>query len=109
MFAIGSAKPSDDLVKLVDAITPVVTGNSGRLTIRGHTDSRPFPGVIGNNNWRLAMARAEAVYSMLIQSHVDDSRFERIEAHADRKPKDPSNPEAAANRRIDILIRPGNR
>ncbi|MGD9804065.1 MAG: flagellar motor protein MotB [Hyphomicrobiaceae bacterium] len=106
MFAIGSAKPSDDLVKLVGSITPIVNDNNGRLTIRGHTDSRPFPGISGNNNWRLSMARAEAVYTMLIQSHVDDSRFERIEAYADRKAKDPSNPEAAVNRRIDILLRP---
>jgi len=106
MFAIGSAKPSDDLVKLVGAIAPAVLENSGRLIIRGHTDSRPFPGAVGNNNWRLAMARAEAVYAMLIQSHVDDARFERIEAHADRKPKDSSKPDSAVNRRIDILLRP---
>lgn len=106
MFAIGSPKPSNDLVKLIEAITPTVAKNSGQLIIRGHTDSRPFPGATGNNNWRLAMARAEAVYSMLIQSRVDDARFERIEAHADRKPKDPSKPEAAINRRIDILLRP---
>jgi len=109
MFAIGSAKPSDDLVKLVQAITPAMAQHSGQLIIRGHTDSRPFPGAIGNNNWRLAMARAEAVYSMLIQAHVDDSRFERIEAYADRKPKDPSRPDAAVNRRIDILLHPVDR
>jgi chemotaxis protein MotB len=108
MFAIGSAKPSDDLVKLVQAITPAMDQKGGQLIIRGHTDSRPFPGAVGNNNWRLAMARAEAVYSMLIQAHVDDSRFERIEAYADRKPKDPLRPEAAVNRRIDILLRPVN-
>jgi len=108
MFAIGSAKPSDDLVKLIQAITPAMSQQSGQLIIRGHTDSRPFPGAIGNNNWRLAMARAEAVYSMLIQAHVDDARFERIEAYADRKPKDPSRPDAAVNRRIDILLHPVN-
>ncbi|MGE0768247.1 MAG: flagellar motor protein MotB [Hyphomicrobiaceae bacterium] len=106
MFAIGSAKPSDELVKLVGAITPIVNEKSGHLIIRGHTDSRPFAGPTGNNNWRLAMARAESVYSMLIQSRVDDARFERIEAHADRKPMDPAKPEAAVNRRIDILLRP---
>lgn len=108
MFAIGSSKPSDELVKLVGAIAPAVTENSGQLIIRGHTDSRPFPGAIGNNNWRLAMARAEAVYTMLIQARVDDAKIERIEAHADRKPKDSSKPEAAINRRIDILLRPTN-
>jgi len=108
MFAIGSAKPSDDLVKLVAAIAPTVAENGGRLIIRGHTDARPFPGAAGNNNWRLAMSRAEAVYAMLIQTRIDDARFERIEAHADRKPKDPTHPEAAVNRRIDILLRPVN-
>lgn len=109
MFAVGSAKPSDDLVKLIGAITPIVIENGGRLTIRGHTDSRPFPGAVGNNNWRLSMERAEAIYSMLIRARVEDSRFDRIEARADRSPKDPSDPAGAVNRRIDILLEPVDR
>jgi chemotaxis protein MotB len=107
MFAVGSAEPNGDLVKLIQAITPVVAADGGRIIIRGHTDSRPYRGDRGNNNWRLAMARAEVVYGMLARASIEEGRFERIEAHADRKPKIAADPGAAANRRIEILLRRG--
>lgn len=105
MFAIGSAEPNGDLLKLVQGITPVVASSGGRIIVRGHTDSRPFRGDRGSNNWRLSMARAEAVYGMLVRANIEDARFERIEGHADRKPRIAQDREAAANRRIEILIR----
>ncbi|MFM9938885.1 MAG: flagellar motor protein MotB [Hyphomicrobiaceae bacterium] len=108
MFAIGSAEPNDDLVKLIQRIAPLLAG-TGQIMVRGHTDSRPFRSEQKNNNWRLAMGRAEAAYAMLLRAGVEEARFERIEAYADRKPKVVNQPEAAANRRIDILMRKGAR
>jgi chemotaxis protein MotB len=105
MFAVGSADPNADLVKLIQSITPILAANGERIVLRGHTDSRPFRGEKRNNNWRLAMARGEAAYAMLLRSGIEEARFERIEAHADRKLKVANDPEAAANRRIDIILR----
>jgi chemotaxis protein MotB len=109
MFAVGSAEPNADLARLVQSITPVLAETGGRIIVRGHTDGRPYRSERGNNNWRLAMARAEAVYLMLARSSVEEARFERIEAHADRRLKVPTDPNAAANRRIEILVRRGSR
>jgi chemotaxis protein MotB len=72
--------------------------------VRGHTDSRVYR-TEKNNNWRLSVSRAEAAYAMLVRSGIDESRFNRIEGYADRKLKDPKDPEAASNRRIEILLR----
>lgn len=103
MFGIGSAEPNEDLVKLMRSITPVVTANGERLVVRGHTDGRQYRSD-RNNNWRLSMLRAEAALALLVQSGVDESRIERIEAHADRSLKLPRSPEAAGNRRIEIVL-----
>jgi chemotaxis protein MotB len=43
---------------------------------------------------------------MLMRGGLDKQRFERIEGYADREPKIPSDPNAAQNRRIEILLRP---
>lgn len=107
MFAVGSAEPNIETSNLIQNITTLLGPVEGKIIVRGHTDSRPYRGDRANNNWRLAMARAEAVYGMLVRAGIDEKRFERIEGHADRKPKIPSQPEAAANRRIEILLRMG--
>jgi chemotaxis protein MotB len=103
MFAIGSSDPSQQTIELIARIAPVLTANSKRIVVRGHTDSRAYRNE-RNNNWRLSMTRAEAAYAMLVRAGVDETRFTRIEGYADRKLKDPQNTEAAANRRIEILL-----
>ncbi len=57
-------------------------------------------------NWRLSMSRAQMAYYMLARGGVPETRFESIEGRADRDPKIPSDPNAAENRRIEILIKP---
>ena len=103
MFAIGSSDPSPQTIELIARIAPVLTANSKRIVVRGHTDSRAYRNE-RNNNWRLSMTRAEAAYAMLVRAGVDETRFTRIEGYADRKLRDPQNSEAAANRRIEILL-----
>lgn len=103
MFPIGSSDPSQQTIDLIARIAPVLTANSKRIVVRGHTDSRAYR-TDRNNNWRLSMSRAEAAYAMLVKAGVDEVRFTRIEGYADRKLKIPNDSEAAANRRIEILL-----
>jgi chemotaxis protein MotB len=42
---------------------------------------------------------------MLVRGGVPDARLERIEGYADRQPRNPADPKAAENRRIEILLR----
>lgn len=103
MFPIGSSEPSKQLIDLVGRIAPVLAANSKRIVVRGHTDSRVYR-TEKSNNWRLSVSRAEAAYAMLVRSGIDETRFTRIEGYADRKLKVPDDPEAAGNRRIEILL-----
>lgn len=103
MFSIGSAEPSKQTLELIARISPVLTANSKRIVVRGHTDSRVYR-TQNNNNWRLSVTRAEAAYAMLVRAGIDEARFSRIEGHADRKLRIPTDSEAAANRRIEILL-----
>ena len=51
------------------------------------------------------MSRAQIAYYMLVRGGVEESRFDRIEGHADRGLKVPGDPNAAQNRRIEILLK----
>ncbi|HEY0331530.1 MAG TPA: MotB family protein [Rhodopseudomonas sp.] len=104
MFATGSAEPSPGLIRALDKITPLIAQNRGQLIVRGHTDNRAYRSA-EYDNWRLSTARAHMAYYMLIRGGLDARRIERIEGYADRRPKDPNDPSAAPNRRIELLIR----
>ncbi|MGY3031126.1 chemotaxis protein MotB [Bradyrhizobium sp. USDA 4354] len=104
MFAVGSAEPRPELIRVIDKIGPLLTKRQGMIIVRGHTDNRPYRSET-YDNWRLSTARAQMAYYMLVRSGVDARRIEHVEGYADRRPKLPNDPAAAQNRRIEILIR----
>lgn len=104
MFANGSAEQTPGLVRTLDKITPMIAQNRGQVVVRGHTDARVFR-TAEYDNWRLSTARAHMAYHMLVRGGLDAARVERIEGYADRRLKNQSDPLAAQNRRIEILIR----
>jgi chemotaxis protein MotB len=104
MFRLSSAEPRPELVVVMEKIAKIIGPRSQSLIVRGHTDGRPFKS--GNyDNWRLSTARAHMAYYMLARGGIAERRFERIEGHADRSLRVPNDPEAAQNRRIEILMR----
>jgi chemotaxis protein MotB len=104
MFDSASARPRPELVIAMEKIGKVLAGHDGKLIVRGHTDSRPFKDA-KYDNWRLSTSRAHMAYYMLVRGGLPETRFERVEGYADRSPKLPKTPEAAQNRRIEILMR----
>jgi chemotaxis protein MotB len=106
MFAIASAEPRPAMVVVMDKLAKVLAGQPERLIVRGHTDGRPYKSGT-YDNWRLSSARAHMAYYMLVRGGIDEKRIERVEGHADRSLRIPGDPEAAQNRRIEILLRKG--
>lgn len=105
MFASASAEPRPELVVVMEKVAKVLAGRDGKIILRGHTDARPFRNE-RNNNWRLSMSRAQMAYYMLARGGIGEDRFESIEGRADRDLKIPSDPNAAENRRIEIMLKP---
>lgn len=106
MFEIGSAMPRRELVLAMEKIGQIINEKKGSITISGHTDARPFRSDT-YDNWRLSTARAHAAYYMLVRGGVDESRITEVAGFADRQPKIATDPMAAANRRIEILMTAG--
>lgn len=104
MFNIGSARPTPELVRVMEKIGSVLARQDGTITIAGHTDARPYRGD-DYDNWRLSTARAHMAYYMLVRGGYPEDGVERIEGHAERQPRIPEDGFAAANRRIEIFLR----
>jgi len=106
MFGLASARPKPELVVLMEKLGNVLLERTEPIVIRGHTDSRKFKAG-GSDNWRLSSSRAQMAYYMLMRAGVPDERIDRIEGHADRELKNPDDPLAGENRRIEILLQRG--
>jgi chemotaxis protein MotB len=87
----------------MEKLAKVLAARSEPLVVRGHTDGRPYKSAT-YDNWRLSTARAHMAYYMLVRGGIEERRFIRVEGHADRSLRIPSDPEAAQNRRIEILL-----
>jgi len=103
MFEIGSAVPRRDMVLAMEKIGRILAAKSGNIHLNGHTDARPYTGQ-SYDNWRLSTARAHSAYYMLVRGGLEEVRVTEIAGFADREPKVASDPLAAANRRIEILL-----
>ncbi len=104
MFPVGSAVPDAKTVLLLGDIAKVLSARPGQIVIRGYTDARPFHSA-DYDNWRLSAARAHMAYYMLTRGGLPEARVDAIEGHADRALKNPVEPFAAENRRIEILLK----
>jgi chemotaxis protein MotB len=103
MFAVGSAEPHAKVIRAMSEIAKILQSRPGKIVIRGHTDARPFKSP-NYDNWRLSHARAQMALYMLVRGGLSESRIVRVEGHADRDPKIPSDPNADQNRRVEILL-----
>ncbi|MFM9856908.1 MotB family protein [Pseudoxanthobacter sp. M-2] len=104
MFAVGSAIPDPQTVKAMEEIAKALSTRSGEIVIRGYTDARPFRSET-YDNWRLSTARAHMAQYMLVRGGLQEDRIRSVEGFADRDLKNAKDPNAAENRRIEILLR----
>jgi chemotaxis protein MotB len=104
MFAIGSIEPRPQVVRVLEKIGRLLGNQKGDIEIRGHTDARSYKSQ-SYDNWRLSTDRANIAQYMLLRGGLAHERIAKISGFADRRPKNPKDPFAAANRRIEILLR----
>jgi chemotaxis protein MotB len=105
MFELGSAKPLPQAEKVLRLVAQVVQDLPNKISIRGHTDAKPFAGTQqGYTNWELSADRANASRRIMLLGGLDSARLENVQGRADREPLVPEQPESARNRRISIIL-----
>jgi chemotaxis protein MotB len=108
MFDVGSIQPKPQLVRILAQVGRILAKQRGEIEIRGHTDGRSYK-TKSYDNWRLSSDRATIVNYMLVRGGLPDARVTKVSGFADRKLKLANDPMAAANRRIEVLIKGENR
>ena len=104
MFGLGNTIFEKPALPLIALVAEAVKETPSPLSIRGHTDARPFgsPGFL--NNWSMSAGRAEATRRALAARGVAAPRFERIEGVAERDPFIADDPFDPRNRRVSVTL-----
>ncbi|MEZ5824779.1 MAG: flagellar motor protein MotB [Geminicoccaceae bacterium] len=104
MFPGGSAEMFDHTKKLIDVVVKAIGNLPQKLSIRGHTDSRPFAPGVDNDNWRLSSARANATRQALVDAGLDTRRIAEVVGKADSDHLLEEAPNDPRNRRISLVL-----
>lgn len=104
MFELGSARPLPDARKLLAVVTQVVQDLPNKISIRGHTDSRPYGLGANYTNWELSSDRANASRRIMLENKLDKERVNNVQGKADTEHLVKEDPESARNRRISIIL-----
>ena len=104
MFPLGSSEMFPYTQKIIHMIARVIKNMPQKISISGHTDSRPYVDPNGYGNWELSADRSLASRRELLSGGIKENQISRVVGQADTelfikdKPFDPS------NRRISIIL-----
>jgi chemotaxis protein MotB len=104
MFDLGSARLKDYTVEILHELASFINQVPNPISISGHTDDAPYSSDRAYGNWELSADRANAARRALIEGGLQESKVARVVGLAASVPFDKSNPGAAINRRISIVV-----
>jgi chemotaxis protein MotB len=103
MFPSGTDRMHAHTERLLRVVTQAILPLPNRVSIRGHTDSRPFAGN-GYDNWRLSSDRANATRLAMLAAGLPASRIADVIGKGDSEHLFPADPDDARNRRMSIVL-----
>jgi chemotaxis protein MotB len=103
-FDTSSAHPTVQGAKILAVMAQELGKLKNRVTIEGHTDSRPFSAKGLYSNWELSADRANAARRMMTSGGLAVSQIADIRGFADQKLRKPGDPTDASNRRVSIVV-----
>ena len=103
-FQSAKAQPSASgqaiLIKLAQELGKL----PNKVSIEGHTDSKPFAANADYTNWELSADRANAARRLMQQNGVGPAQVTQVRGYADQRLRKPESPEDASNRRISVIV-----
>jgi chemotaxis protein MotB len=103
-FELGSAKPTPALVDLLKALSMQLGKLPNHVSIEGHTDSKPFSGGRGYDNWDLSSERANEARRMMQAAGIQPGQVSQVRGFADQRLRLQQKPEDPSNRRISLIV-----
>ena len=103
-FESGSATPTPALTAFLTLMSRELGKSPNRISLEGHTDSRPYSGDSTYTNWELSADRANAARRIMQANGLAANQISQVRGFADQMPRRPETPEDPSNRRITVIV-----
>ena len=103
-FELGSEKPTPALIDLLKALSEELGKLPNKISIEGHTDSKPYSGTRNYDNWDLSSDRANQARRIMQSQGIQPDQVSQVRGFADQRLKLPQKPEDPSNRRISLIV-----
>jgi chemotaxis protein MotB len=103
-FDSGSSKLNRDGSELLNKLAEELGKLPNKLSIEGHTDSKPYATSGNYGNWELSSDRANAARRLMQSSGIRADQVTQVRGFADQRLRKPENPLDPSNRRISVIV-----
>jgi chemotaxis protein MotB len=103
-FDSGSATPTKSCKELLEILAKQLGEMPNKISMEGHTDSRPFSRAGNYGNWELSTDRANAARRLMQAEGIKPDQISQVRGYADQRLRKPDKPEDASNRRISLIV-----
>jgi chemotaxis protein MotB len=103
-FESGSPSPTPNGRELLVALAHELGNLPNKISIEGHTDSKPYAAAKNYGNWELSVDRANAARRLMQENGVTANQVVQVRGYADQQLRKPSAPEDPSNRRISLIV-----
>ena len=103
-FDLGSPNPNQNGKELLDLLAGELGKLPNKISIEGHTDSKPYSGKRNYGNWELSVDRANSARRMMQQEGLGEKQVAQVRGFADQLLRKPENPFDPSNRRISLIV-----
>lgn len=103
-FDLGNRDPNSNGEELLDLLAGELGKLPNKISIEGHTDSKPFTGKKNYGNWELSSDRANSARRLMQEEGLGNAQVSQVRGYADQMLRDAKNPYDPSNRRISLIV-----
>jgi chemotaxis protein MotB len=103
-FNLGNRQPNSDGSELLNLLAAELGKLPNKISIEGHTDSKPYSGKKNYGNWELSTDRANSARRLMQEEGLGVKQVAQVRGFADQLLRVPENPDDPSNRRISLIV-----
>jgi chemotaxis protein MotB len=103
-FESGSPVPTGNGKQLLQTLAQELGKLPNKISLEGHTDSKPFAAGVAYGNWELSADRANAARRLMQQNGLGADQISQVRGFADQRLRKPDEPFDSSNRRVSLIV-----
>ena len=103
-FQSGSSHPTAKGEELLRMLAQELGKLPNKISIEGHTDSKPFAERAAYGNWELSADRANAARRLMQEVGLAADQVSQVRGFADQRLRKPDEPLDPSNRRVSLIV-----